>query len=567
MILLAMVIGLVVGFAAIILKYSVHGVQWLLTRSFVFEYQNLLYFAIPTVGILFVVLFVRHFIKIKIGEGIPAVLYAISKNNGQIKPHSMYSSISGSAVTVGFGGSVGLEAPIVSTGAAIGSNIGRMLHLNYRQILLLIGCGCAGAIAAIFKAPIAAIVFVMEVIMLDLKMSLLVPLLIASSTAALTSFGFLGMDVIYKFNITHTFTLNNIPFYIFFGIIAGFTSLHFTRMYMFINKQFEKIQKWYKKLLIGGIALGVIIYFFPPLYGEGYDSINSCLNGDFTHLFNGSVYSDYKNNIFFALILLFLIVVFKVIATSVTLGAGGIGGIFAPSLFTGAHAGLLFAVGMNYFGFELPISNFALVGMAGLLAGVFHAPLTAIFLIAEITHGYDLFMPIMIVATLSYATIKIFEKNSVYTMELARKGELLTHDADKNMLKLLKVDKLIETDFKTVDPDATLGDLVKIIGRSSRNIFPVLDEKGHLSGIVLLDHIRHIMFNPEMYNTTYVRDLMIVPTENVDLNDSMEDVAQKFQTSGNFNIPVLDNGKYVGFVSRANTFSAYRNLLKEFSDD
>lgn len=567
MIFLSIIVGILVGLAAILIRNSVHGIQWLLTQSFVFDYSNYLFFVYPIIGITVAVLFAKYIIRKHIGHGIPSVLYAISKANGKIKSHNLFSSIVSSAFTVGFGGSVGLEGPTVATGAAVGSNLGRVLRLNYRQVVLLLGCACAGAMAAIFKAPIAAIVFALEVIMLDLKMSSLVPLLTASVSAALTSFAFLGTDVLYKFDISQNFEMSDIPFFIILGIIAGLVSAHFTRMYMFIGGVFDKVKSWQNKLLIGGLALGVVIFFLPSLYGEGYEATNACLQGDFSHIFTNTFFSDYTGNIAITFIVFILILLFKVIATSLTFGAGGIGGIFAPTLFTGAHTGMFFAYGMQQFGVHLSFSNFSLAGMAGLIAGVLHAPLTAIFLIAEITHGYDLFMPLMITATISYATIKIFETNSVYTIQLAKRGELLTHHADKNMLKLLKVEKLIEKNFIEVSPDQTLGDLVKLISKSSRNIFPVLDEEKNIMGLVLLDHIRHIMFEQEMYNNTYVRDLMISPQCYVDLNDSMEEVAQKFQETGNFNIAVVDKGKYVGFVSRANVFSAYRNLLKEFSDD
>ncbi|MBN2683498.1 MAG: chloride channel protein [Bacteroidales bacterium] len=567
MIFLSIIIGFLVGIAAILIKYSVHGIQWLLTQSFVFDYSNYLFFVYPIIGITVVVLFTKYIIRQRIGHGIPSVLYSISKTNGRIKSHNMFSSIVASAFTVGFGGSVGLEGPTVATGAAVGSNIGRFLRLNYRQVVLLLGCACASAMAAIFKAPIAAIVFAMEVIMLDLKMSSLVPLLTASATAALTSFAFLGTDVLYQFDISQQFDLSDIIYFVILGVITGLVSAHFTRMYMFIGGLFEKIKTWKSKLLIGGALLGVVIFFLPSLYGEGYEATNACLQGDFSHIFTNTFFESYNGNIAITFLVFGLILLFKVVATSLTFGAGGIGGIFAPTLFTGAHTGLFFAYGMQQFGVNLSYSNFSLVGMAGLIAGVLHAPLTAIFLIAEITHGYDLFMPLMVTATISYATIRIFETNSVYTIQLAKRGELMTHHADKNMLKLLKVEKLIEKNFVEVNPDQNLGDLVKIISKSSRNIFPVLDEKGNLMGLVLLDHIRHIMFDQNMYKNTYVRDLMISPQCYVDMNDSMEDVAQKFQETGNFNIAVVDNGKYVGFVSRANVFSAYRNMLKDFSDD
>lgn len=565
--LLSVIIGLSVGFAAVIIKNLVHLIQSLLTRGFDREAYNYFYFLFPTVGILLTVLFVKFVLRQRVGHGIPGVLYAISKNNGKVKPHNLFSSIITSALTVGFGGSVGLEGPSVATGAAIGSNLGRILRLNHRQIILLLGCASAGAMSAIFKAPIAAIVFALEVIMLNLSMSSLVPLLISSATAALTSYFFLGPDVLYSFELGHAFQMNNIPFYLGIGVFSGLVSVYFTRMYMFVTGLFDKIGSWHNKLLIGGVVLGILIFFVPSLYGEGYQGINSCLNGDFSYLFDYSFYYGQRDNILAMFIILIVIILFKVIATSVTFGSGGVGGIFAPTLFLGANSGLFFAKVCNQLGFDIPESNFALAGMAGLLAGVIHAPLTAIFLIAEVTGGYGLLMPLMITATVSYATIRIFESNSVYTIQLAKRGELMTHDRDKAALSLMKVDKLIEKNFNTIGPDATLGELVEVISKSARNIFPVVDQDGILLGVVWVNDIRHIVFKREMYETTFVRDLMFMPTPSVSPNELMEEVAKKFQTSSHYNLPVLKEGKYIGFVSRANVFSTYRSIIREFSEE
>ncbi len=565
---LSIIIGLAGGLSAVIIKNSVHFIQLLLTQGFIKEYQNYLYFTYPAIGIFIAVIFIKYINRQHVGHGIPSVLYAISKNNGIIKRHNMFSSIITSALTVGFGGSVGLEGPTVATGAAVGSNVGRLLHLNNKQIILLLGCASAGAMAAIFKAPIAAIVFALEVIMLDLTMASLVPLLIASATATLTSYALLGQNVLYSFELKEEFIMSEIPVYILFGVLAGFVSVYYTRIYMFIIEAFDRIKKWYKRLLIGGLVLGVLIFLFPSLYGEGYETINSCLHGNYEHLFNNSLFYAYNDKIIAIIILFLAIVIFKVIATAVTFGSGGVGGIFAPTLFMGANTGLLFATIFNRFNIKaISESNFALVGMAGLIAGVLHAPLTAIFLIAEITNGYALFMPLIITATISYATVRLFESNSVYTIQLAKRGELITHHKDKAVLSMMKVDKLIETDFKTIEPDATLRELVDVISKSARNIYPVVAQDGILLGIVLLDHIRHIIFKPEMYDSTFARDLMIMPAVSVDAEESMEDVAKKFQSSGNFNLPVLKDGKYLGFISRANVFSSYRRRLKQFSED
>lgn len=565
---LSVIIGLAAGFAAVIIKNSVHFIQEILHSGITEEFHKYWYFAFPLVGILLAVIITKFVIRRRVGHGIPNVLYAISKSDGKIKSHNMFSSIITSALTVGFGGSVGLEGPTVSTGAAIGSNIGRLFHLNYKQTTLLLGCACTGAMASIFKAPIAAIVFALEVIMLDLKMSSLVPLLMASASAALTSYFFLGQDVLYPISITDTFHLNELPLYILLGILTGLVSVYFTRSYMFVGGFFEKISGTYQKLLVGGGLLGIIVFIFPALFGEGYEVINSCLSGDYSYVFNHSFFHEYQDSIIAAIILLSLLVVFKVIAASLTFGAGGVGGIFAPTLFMGANTGMLFATIVNHLGFkQISTSNFALIGMAGMIAGVLHAPLTAIFLIGDITAGYQLFMPLMITATISYATIKYFESNSVYTIQLAKRKHLMTHDKDKAVLSLMKVEKLLETNFKTVDENATLGDLVKIVSNSTRNIFPVIDTENNFRGIVILDDIRHIMFKPDMYENTYVRDLMFTPIVHVTPDDSMEDVAKKIHTTGRFNIVVLKDGKYLGFISRANVFSSYRRRLKHFSED
>lgn len=563
---LGIIIGLVVGLAAVVIKNSVHLIQSLLKHGFTGEYQKFIYLAYPAIGILLAVVFIKYIIRQRVGHGIPSVLYAISEDGGKIKRHNMFSSIVTSALTVGFGGSVGLEGPTVATGAAVGSNIGKSLHLTYKQITLLLGCACAGALAAIFKAPIAAIIFALEVIMLDLTMASLVPLLLASVTAVLTSYLFLGQSVLYHFELVDKFKIGDLHLYILLGILTGFVSVYFTRMYMFIGKVFDKFKTWYSKLIIGGLVLGILIFLMPALYGEGYESINSCLRGDLTYLFKYSLFFDYQNNIVAILLILLAIVVFKVIATSVTFGAGGIGGIFAPTLFIGANTGLLFAKFFDYFKIDISLTNFALVGMAGCIAGVLHAPLTAIFLIAEITGGYQLFLPLMITATISYATIRFFETNSVYTIQLAKRGQLITHHKDKAMLKLMKIDKLIETNFLTISYDSKLRDLVKIVSESQRNIFPVLGKDNFLHGLIIMDDIRKIMFKPELYDTTPVASLMIIPLFTIDPDESMESIAQKFHKSGNFNLAVVKDGKYIGFVSRANVFSAYRDLLKEFSE-
>lgn len=568
MLMLSILIGILTGIAAFILKYLVHFIESFFTSEFSFQYHNLLYFAYPAVGILLTVIFIKYILRQKVGDGVPKVLYSIARTQGKMKTHNIYSSIISSALTVGFGGSVGLEGPTVATGGAIGSNIGKMLHLSYKQTVLLIGCASVGAMSAIFKSPIAAIVFGIEVIMLDLTMASIIPLLVSSVSAALTSYALLGQNVLYSFVLEESFKIVDVPYYLLFGVIAGFISFYNIKVYVFITNIFKKIKKWYLKIIIGGVILGLLIFFLPTLYGEGYSSINSALHGDYSFIYNNSIFYSFKDNMFVILLLLALIAFFKIIATSITFGAGGVGGFFAPTLFSGAISGLLFAIFINQFGFHhLSESNFILIGMAGLISGVIHAPLTAIFLIAEITNGYGLLLPLMIVATISYATTKFFEPKSIYTIQLAKCGDMFTHDKDKTVLSLMKVKKHIETNFSTVFVDSSLRELVKVISDAHRNVFPVIDKDENFKGIVFLDDIRHIIFKPEKYDDVFVRDIMFMPDDSVDINESMEEVADKFRKSENYNLPVLKNGKYLGFISRANVFSSYRAMLKDFSDD
>ena len=568
MLILSVIIGFLIGMVAVFIKNSVHFIQEMLTGWFSESYGNYLYIAYPVIGIIIVMIFIKFILKQSIGDGVPNVLYSISKTNGIMKPHNIFSSVVASSLTVGFGGSVGLEGPTVATGGAIGSNIGRILHLNYKQIVSLLGFACAGAMAAIFKAPITAIVFALEVIMIDLTMSALVPLLASSVVAALTSYFFLGQNVLYPFEVNDPFNMSNVPYYVALGLITALFSLYFIRTITYAQKIFSKVKSWVARLVIGGSILGLLVFLFPALYGEGYQSINASLSGNYDALFDNSFFYDFRNSMPAVLILLVVISLFKVIAASATFGAGGIGGIFAPTLFTGAHVGLLFALTVNYFGIgNIPVSNFALVGMAGMISGVIHGPLTAIFLIAEISGGYQLIMPLMIVATISYATVKFFEPDSVYTIQLSKTIGLITHHKDKAVLSMMNINSLIETDFITINPDKTLRDLVKVIPDSSRNIFPVVDDNQVFHGIILMDQVRHIMFKPELYDITSIRNLMFRPTHVIQLNERMEEVAHKFQHSGKYNLVVLDNNKYLGFVSRANVFSKYRELLKDFSED
>lgn len=564
---LAGFVGLAVGLSAVIVKNLVHWIQEFFSRGFEHHITYYLMFLLPIIGITLAVIFIKYINRKPVRHGIPGVLFAISKNNGIVRAHNLYSNIISSALTVGFGGSVGLEGPTVATGGAIGSNIGRLFNLSYKEITLLLAAACAGALSAIFKAPIAGIVFALEVIMLDLTMWALIPLLVASATAALTSYLFLGQNFLFSFEITEKFMMNQIHYYILLGLVTGFVSVYFTRVYMFISNIFEKIEGVWKRLLIAGGILGVIIFLLPPLYGEGYEIINLELEGNISGLFEGTFFENWHSNVLLLILGLVLIIALKVVATTLTFAAGGIGGIFAPTLFMGANTGLLVGVILNQFGVDISLGNMALVGMAGMIAGVIHAPLTSIFLIAEITGGHELFMPLLLASTISYATTRYFVSNSVYTIQLAKRGELMTHHKDRNILLMMNVNELVEKNFKIIHSDQSLGDLVKVITKSKRNIFPVISKDGSFEGIVKLDDIRHIMFNHDMYDKTLVKDLMFMPSYTVDIKEQMEEVAAKFAKSGRYNIAVLDNGKYVGFLSRAKVFSSYREMLKHFSDD
>ncbi len=567
MILLSIVIGFLGGMVAVLMKNIVYYLRQLLTGGFSIDYSNIQYAIYPAIGILLTIIFVKYILRHEVRDGIPNVLYAISKQRGIIKKHNMFSSIISSALTVSFGGSVGLEGPTVVTGAAYGSNLAKMLGLNYKQVVSVLGFASAAAMSAIFKAPIAAVVFALEVILFDMTMTALVPLLLSSIVAALTSYFFLGQDVLYPFEVKYHFDMAETVYYIGLGIFTAIVSVYFIKTYVFTGKLFDRLKGWGWKFLIGGVALGLLIFLLPSLYGEGYEDINQALRGNMSFVFHESMFYGFRDNITIGLILLFGILVLKVVATSITFRAGGVGGIFAPTLFIGAMAGLFFAQVLNHLGItDIPVSNYALVGMAGLLAGVVHAPLTAIFLIAEITGGYELFLPIMLVATISYGITHLLSPKSIYTIQLANRGEHITHNKDQAVLTMMDVSGLVEHNFSVVRPDATLGDLVKIIADSTRNLYPVVDEEQNFYGLIFLDQIRHIMFKPELYDTS-IRDLLFMPSNVVNWNDDMETVASKFQKSGKYNLVVLKDGKYEGFVSRANVFSKYRQLLKDFSEE
>ncbi len=564
---LSVVVGIFAGLAAVVLKNTVHLTQNLISKLVSQEVHNYIYFALPVLGITLTVLVIKYIIRRNVRHGIPNVLYSISKKNGFIKKHNLFSSVITSALTVGFGGSVGLEGPTVATGTAWGSWLAKNFKLSYKNRILMLACACAGAMAAIFKAPIAAIVFAVEVIMIDLTVFSLVPLLLSSATAVVVSYLFLGQNVLYPFDVQEAFAINDLPYYILLGIISGFVSVYFTKIYMFFGGFFDKLKNNFIRLMVGGVGLGVLVFLFPSLYGEGYESINAGLEGNLDYLYNNSLFYNYRDELWATLILLGLVIMLKVIATSLTFGAGGIGGIFAPTLFMGVNTGMLFALVINTLGIhKLNSNNFALIGMAGLIAGVLHAPLTAIFLIADISGGYKLFVPLMITATFAYIIVRAFTPNSVYHIQLAQRRQLLTHDKDANVLQMLEVRNLIENDFERLSPDATLRDLTDAISRNHRNLFPVVDNEGIMKGMVKMDDVRDLIFKQDLYDKVKISDLMYMPEYSIDPDDNMEEVAKKFESSGRYNLAVIDkNGKYYGFISRARVFTKYRKQIIDVS--
>lgn len=564
---LSIVIGLFSGLAAVLLKNTVFFTHDLITNGFVFDNSNYLYLAFPFIGISLTVIFGTYILRDNIGHGVSRILYAISRKHGRIEPHNTYSSMIGSTLTVAFGGSVGLEAPIVLTGSSFGSYLGRLFKLDHKTVMILIGAGATGAIAGIFKAPVAAVIFSLEVLMIGLTMGSLIPLLIAAATGASVAYFLMGSEVLFSFDLTEGFYIKHIPYYIGLGLLTGFVSLYFTSITLFIEGKLKKIKLKSVKVIIGGVSLGVLIFILPSLYGEGYEFLELLINNKVDGLVNEDLFS-LSSSTLHLLIFLGLILIFKVVAMAITMGSGGVGGIFAPSLFMGGVFGFFYARLINLLPIDsVPEKNMALVGMAGVMAGVMHAPLTGIFLIAEITGGYELFTPLIITATISYLTIMYFEPYSIYTKNLAARGELFTHHKDKSVLQMMTVESHLETNFKTIDKESTLGELVKVIATSERNIIPVIDDDNNFYGLVFVNDIRNIIFNQDLYDKTIVSNLMYMPDPVVSPNESMEEVAQKFQETGHYNLPVIKDGKYLGFVSRASIFSTYRKLLKEFSQE
>ncbi len=566
MLLLSIPAGFLAGLAAVTIKKSAHGIRDLVLGIH-FEYSHLLYFVYPAMGILLTICFCRFILRKEIGHGIPGILYAIRKKKGEVSPHSMWSTIIASALTVGFGGSVGLEGPSVSTGASIGSNLGKWLKLEYKQVVMLIGMGGAAALAAIFQAPMTGIFFALEVLMIDLSLGALIPIICSSFTAILTSYLFLGQAVEYNAVISEGFIPSNALYYIGLGLFVGLVSAYFLKVTFGVEKRFKKVASPWRRFLFGAVMLGVLIYLFPALYGEGYEAINAALRGDYSVIYGSPVFAGWAGKGWSILVLLAGIILLKAFATALTFGAGGVGGTFAPALFIGAFSGLFFSLTVNYLGIgDLDPAKFALVGMSGLIAGMLHAPLTGIFLIAEITNGYALIVPLMIVSALSYFVNRIFFKHSVYTKAVAEHGVEVTHNKDVSILSMMTINNLIETNFSKVKRGARFGDLIPIIATSTRNIFPVVDKDGTFCGHILLDDIRSIMFDQSLYDSP-IEDYTVIPEYLIHPEDSMEDIVKKFQTSGKYNIPVIERGKYLGYISRANVFSTYRKTLSEISDD
>jgi chloride channel protein, CIC family len=563
---LSFMVGVLTSTAAFLLKTAIHFFQHILFAPKHLDYWYLCY---PVIGIFVTSLFVKYIVKDDISHGVTRILYAISQRKSILKLHNTWTSLVGSIVTIGFGGSVGAEAPIVLTGAAMASNLGKFFKMDQKTLMLLVGCGAAGAIGGIFKAPIAGLVFTLEVLMLDMTLTSIIPLLISSVTATSLSYAYAGSSLMFHFTSFQPFDVARIPYLLILGVVCGLVSLYFSKGMNFLEGFYRRFKSPYTKLAIGGAVLAILIFLFPPLYGEGYSSINQVLNQQTDIVLSHSEFAGFAHNPWAVIIFFASIIVFKIFAAASTTSTGGVGGIFAPSLFVGCITGFVVARLLNHFGFNVPEENFALAGMAGLMSGVMHAPLTGIFLIAELTGGYGLFLTLMIVSTISYLTIIIFEPHSLYAMRLSQKGELMTHNKDKAVLTMLKIENFIETDFVELYPQMTLGELVKIVSRSKRNIFPVLNPNNHkLMGVVILEEIRNIMFRQEHYNRFTVGKIMTAAPATLTTNMQMEKVMDIFEATAAWYLPVVDEQRsYLGFVSKSKIYSSYRHVLVHFSDE
>ena len=566
LIVLAMVVGLCSGVAAVALKLSIEGIKILLTSWISTGTDSLWYLLLPGVGMLLAMLFVKYVAKEDISHGITRILYSISRKESKLSTKAIWTPLVASALTIGFGGSVGAEAPIVHSGAAIGSKIAQKLNLNYKHITLLLACGAAGSLAGIFKAPLAGIVFTIEILMFDLTLASIVPLLVSTVTAISIPYFLIGQTVAFTSTTTH-FNLENIPYYIVLGLFCGLVSFYFIRTTLSIEGKVKRIKNPYVRLIFSALSIGLLVFLFPPLYGEGYSSLSMLLNNEVSNVFSGSIYGEISNNNIFILVFFIAVMFLKVVSMSLTNAGGGVGGTFGPTLFVGGMCGFIVARAINLTNFTLlPEANFALVGMGGLMAGVMHAPLTGIFLIAEITGGYDLLMPLMITSAISYMLISRLEPNSIYTKRLALQGDLITHDKDQAVLTLLKVGELIETDFTKINAEQTLGELVKIISDTHRNLFPVVTPDNKLVGVLALDDVRVVMFDNSKYDIMYVSNFAKFSPHAINKDDTMEVVMKKFKVSNAWNLPVVDDdNNYIGFISKSKMFGAYREQLINFS--
>ena len=567
--LLAVFVGFFAAVAAFVLHWIIRQIQLLLTSGFVANDVNWLYLVYPVIGIYLTSLFIKYIVKDNISHGITRILYAISSKRSRLKAHNMWSSVIASAITIGFGGSVGAEAPIVLTGSAIGSNLGKAFKMDNRTLMLLVGCGAAAAIAGIFKAPIAGLVFTLEVLMIDLTMASLLPILVSAVTAVLFSYLFNGSNSLFQYTMSDGWMIERVPAYILLGVFGGLISLYFIRTMNFCEGVFSRLRHSYQRLLLGGIVLSMLIFLFPALYGEGYSSINILLNGkteaDWAQVMNNSIFAGDGR---WLVLYIFFVLATKVFATSATNGGGGCGGTFAPSLFIGAVGGFFFARvwNMEQIGIYIPEKNFAMLGMAAVMAGVMHAPLTGVFLIAELTGGYAMFIPLMVVSIFAFLTINIFEPHSIYGMRLAREGKLITHHTDHAALTLMSLESIVDTEFTYVQPDMSLQRLVHAISRSKMPVLPVLDTVGRLLGEVHIDNIRNIMFRTELYNHFEVYQLMCQPQAKLGVNDSVEEVMHKFEQTKATMLPVEDsNGILVGYITHSRLYSQYRQMVADMS--
>lgn len=562
-------VGVVAGLAAVILKVTVHHIQQFFVEGADIKYAHILYIFLPLAGLFLTYTVARYLLKDMGGHGIPDLLYNISKKGSIIPKMHMYSRAVTSAITVGFGGSVGLEAPIVVTGSAIGSNAGVLMHFSAKKRALLVGCGTAGAVSAIFGAPIGAVLFAVEVILMEVSVGAFVPLLIASVTGSLTSMVLLGKDVMFTFTLQDEFLAAHSPLYILLGIFTGMVSIYTIRSLMRTEKHIHKQSNPWLRILYGGGALGLLIFVFPPIYGEGYTTLQALIDGKPLQLLNHSLFFSENEHPYFLMIFLALVIMVKPLASSLTIGSGGSGGLFAPSLFIGGVAGFLFAFVNNYLDWyiALPLAHFTLVGMCGVMSGVQHAPLSAIFLIAEVTGGYELFVPLMLVSAISFTTTTLFEKDSIYKQQLMDKGRYLPETKDEEVLGLINIKSIMERDLLPIHPDALLKDLCDLVKLSKRNIFPVVDEQGILQGVVTLDDIRDIMFDREKQEQVVVRALMSQAPDHISPQEEMQDVMDKFERTGAWNLPVVENGRYIGFISKSRIFNVYRKkLIKQHQD-